>query len=78
MNESIQVDGGVSAKTAHACVAAGANVLTSGSFIFGSNTGSTDDSSDDIPAVPTKAAAAASAAAAITELRGALNSRWPS
>ncbi|CAM9431499.1 unnamed protein product, partial [Laminaria digitata] len=31
----IQVDGGVNASTAAACVAAGANVLTSGSFIFG-------------------------------------------
>ncbi|CAM9977505.1 unnamed protein product, partial [Hapterophycus canaliculatus] len=36
----IQVDGGVSATTADACVKAGANVLTSGSFVFGDTDGS--------------------------------------
>lgn len=57
------MDGGVSAATAQACVAAGANVLTSGSFIFGGSTSNTDKDA---------------AAAAIAELRGSLNSRWPS
>eukprot|EP00903_Cladosiphon_okamuranus_P006596 g6443.t1 len=59
----IQVDGGVSAATAQACVAAGANVLTSGSFIFGDRVSNTDKDN---------------AAAAIAELRGSLNARWPS
>lgn len=59
----IQVDGGVSAATAQACVDAGANVLTSGSFIFGPGAGAAHN---DV------------AAAAIAELRGALGSRWPS
>ncbi|CAM9282723.1 unnamed protein product, partial [Ectocarpus sp. 4 AP-2014] len=63
----IQVDGGVSAATAQACVAAGANVLTSGSFIFGSNTGS----------VAASHVSEAAAAAAIAELRGALSAKWP-
>lgn len=30
----LEVDGGVNVDTASACVAAGANILTSGSFIF--------------------------------------------
>lgn len=59
----LQVDGGVSAATAQACVAAGANVLTSGSFIFGGSTSNADKGV---------------AAAAIAELRGPLNTRWSS
>lgn len=58
-----KVDGGVSAATAQACVAAGANVLTSGSFIFGDSAKNTDK---DV------------AAKTIAELRGSLNARWPS
>ncbi|CAM9243226.1 unnamed protein product [Scytosiphon promiscuus] len=63
----IQVDGGVSAATAQACVDAGANVLTSGSFIFGDKDGSG----------PTTTEGMAATAAAVSELRGALGSRWP-
>lgn len=61
-----QVDGGVSAATAEACVKAGANVLTSGSFIFGDH-GDSSTATEGIAAT----------AAAVAELRGALSSRWP-
>lgn len=57
----MQVDGGVNADTAPLCVDAGANVLTSGTFIFG----------DEIPAKET-----GGAVAAVDELRRILLSRW--
>lgn len=65
-SNGLQVDGGVSAATAQACVNAGANVLTSGSFIFGDNNGN-GATTDGIAAT----------AAAVAELRGALGARWP-
>eukprot|EP00904_Undaria_pinnatifida_P010503 jgi/Undpi1/6583/HiC_scaffold_20.g09062.m1 len=81
----IQVDGGVNASTAAACVAAGANILTSGSFIFGcsadfsaENTVAGGRGCGQTAAAATAAVAMAAASGAIAELRRPLVSRWSS
>ena len=46
--EHIMLDGGITAETARAAAAAGANVLVAGSYLFGSDDSDLSADSDDV------------------------------